>query len=307
MITVERPGLLTTVQDEGRWGYQALGVPVAGPMDPWSARVANRLVGNGPGAALLEVTLAGPTLQFHFPCLVGIAGAEFEVLVGERPLSVPGVAQTAPGDRVVFGPRRRGCRAYLAVAGGLDVPQVLGSRSTHVRAGLGGRPLRAGDRLRVGAGRAARPGDPASAPRPGWTEGPTLRIVAGTEDDAWGREVRTGLCSNLYRVSPASDRMGYRLEGPTPWPPGPSDLVSTPTVTGAVQIPPGGRPILLMADRQTTGGYAIAAVVCRADVGVAGQLAPGDEVQFTRIALNEARLAASALERQVRQWEAGGR
>ena len=162
-IHVIRPGMLTTVQDTGRWGYQSRGVPVAGPMDPVSHRLANALIGNDPGAATLEITLLGPELEFESERIVAIAGAEFDVTVDERSAPVGAAFVVAAGTRLRFGARARGSRAYLAISGGVAVPEVLGSRATHVISAMGGidgRPLRAGDRLPLGAATGARAAAP---------------------------------------------------------------------------------------------------------------------------------------------------
>jgi antagonist of KipI len=298
-LVVERPGLLTTVQDEGRWGYQSLGVPVSGPMDMESARAANALVGNPRNEALLEVTWLGPTLRVDGGARLAVTGAAFEVRIGEETLRTPLAIEVADGVTIAFGRRIAGCRAYVAVAGGLSTPSTLGSRSTHVLASLGGRALARGDRLPIGGampGRPARLEDLPAATLPG--RDTHLRMIpAGL--DAWSTDARAGLCQASYQLTPQSDRMGYRLDGPVPWPEAPGTLPSGPVVTGAIQIPSsGGTPILLMADRQTTGGYAIVGVVCEADLAVAGQLAPGDRIRFSEIDLAEA-IALSTARRQV--------
>jgi biotin-dependent carboxylase-like uncharacterized protein len=297
-LVVRAPGLVTTVQDLGRWGYQAVGVPVAGAMDTESHRVANGLVGNDAEAATLEITLAGPTLEATAQVLIAVAGADLDVTVGGRTLPPPFVTPLPAGAVVAFGRRHAGARAYLAVAGGIDTPLVLGSRSADLRGGfpgLAGRALRAGDRLPIGHAR-GRPLDLARAPlcrRPVRGGGAALRVLPGPHADREGLFHR--LCAGAFGISPRSDRMGYRLEGRTLAAPPSGDLVSMPTATGTVQVLPDGTPILLMADRQTTGGYAQAAVVIAADLPVAAQLAPGDRVRFepcTRAHAMRAMLAA---------------
>lgn len=287
-VHVVRPGMMTSVQDAGRWGFQSLGVSVSGPMDWYSHRLANRRVGNPGGTAALEITLIGPELEFDEDAVVGIAGAEFSVAIDDRPVRCDVEHEIAAGSRLRFGARRLGARAYLALRGGVAVPAVLGSRATHLVCGMGGfegRALRAGDRVPVG--RLPPGSDAASAelprrafePLPLPDGGARLRIVSGPQLDHFAPEALDVLCRTRYRITPQSDRMGYRLDGPalhvaTP------DIISDATFPGAVQVPASGQPILLMADRQTTGGYAKVAVVITADLPVAGQLAPGDWVEF---------------------------
>lgn len=301
-LVVERPGLLTTVQDRGRWGRQHLGIPVGGWMDHFSARLANRLVGNPDGEAVLEVTAIGPTLFVDGALTVAVAGAEFEVEVGPRTAVPPFVDVVSDGARIRFGHRLRGGRAYLAVAGGLDVPVTLGSRSTDLRAHFGGhagRHLKTGDRLEVGPARTPGEVRPRSLASPDWLSCRILRLLPSPEDDRWSRAAGRALCSDSWIVSPESDRMGYRLIGSARLMDAPGSLSSHPVVTGAVQIPPGGIPILLMADRQTTGGYPVAGIVAAADLPIAAQLLPGDTCRFEPASLAAADVARRALERAL--------
>ena len=286
-LSVHRAGLMTTIQDEGRWGYQAAGVPVAGPMDGWSHRLANLLVGNPRDAATLEITGTGPDLRFDRPARLAIAGAAFSGHLDGRPWTSPVVLEASAGSRLTFGDRLRGFRAYLAAAGGFDAPLVLGSRATDMRSGLGGlngRALRDGDRVLLAPGR-QDPTVRAVPPDAGWMlpEAPArLRIVLGpdSDDDDAGRAFEQ-LVGGSFTVSPQSDRMGYRLTG-GPVRIGAAPRISAPVTTGLVQVPPSGDPVLLMADRQTTGGYAAAAVVIAADLPRAAQLGPGDRLRFER-------------------------
>jgi len=282
-LRVVEPGLLTTIQDRGRWGAQALGVPVAGPMDPWSHRMANRLVGNDEACAGLEVTLSGPMIEWLAPATVAVVGGAFALSVdGAR--AEPGRAWRLPaGSRLAFGARTAGARAYVAVAGGIDVPLVLGSRSTDLASrlgGLGGRALRRGDRLEIGAGDGPPPlagrAVPVAPPPRG---GASLRVLAAP---GWmgGRLSEVGLTGTRFRIATSSNRMGYRLEGATARMAAPGAGLSTATPVGTIQVPPSGAPILLMADRQTTGGYLAPATLISADLGVAGQLGPGDWVEL---------------------------
>ncbi|HUU35133.1 MAG TPA: biotin-dependent carboxyltransferase family protein [Vicinamibacterales bacterium] len=302
-LVVLRPGLLTTVQDLGRWGSQALGVPVAGPMDTFAHRLANALVGNPAAAATLEVTLLGPELRAERALVVAVAGAAFELTVDGRPVGHQASFALAPGAVLRFGVRQGGSRAYLAVAGGIDTPPVLGSRSTHLVSGMGGlagRALVSGDVLPVGTptrGGPPRAGRPLTRPVP--AARPALRVMLGPQDAWFSRQSVETLLHELYRVSTKSNRMGFRLEGPALAVVRPEEALSEPVPFGAIQVPAGGAPILLMADRQTAGGYPKIATVITADLPVAGQLGPGDVVTFTACIRAEARAALLAREREL--------
>jgi biotin-dependent carboxylase-like uncharacterized protein len=294
-LVVERPGLLTTVQDAGRWGWQHLGVPVSGWMDPWSARLANRLAGNADDAALLEVTWLGPTVRIEGASTLAVTGASFDVLVDGVRHRSPFVRDIEAGATVAFGARHRGTRAYLAVSGGVATAPVLGSRATDVRSRLGGvsgRRLVAGDRVELGVPTHHHQTAPDLAAAR-WLHDAVLRVVFASNADP---EATHLLCSQTFRVLDASDRTGYRLEGACLLPSAEGTLVSEPVVMGAVQLPPGGAPVLLMADRQTTGGYAVLGVVSAADVPIAGQLGPGDQCQFVQCSPGESREAIARRE-----------
>lgn len=287
-VVVIRPGMLTTVQDAGRTGFQHLGVPVGGPMDWWSHQAANRLVGNGPNAATLEVTLIGPELELTRSAIAAVVGANFELTLSGRPVPMNQAFSVEAGDRLAFGERKAGARAYVAFSGGLGVPEVMGSRATHVKGALGGhegRALRRGDVLPLlepgplaqrGPNMVAVPHVPPASPV-------TLRAIEGPES------VGGAFWDSAFTVSPQSDRMGYRLDGPALDAPG--DQLSSAVAMGTVQVTPSGTCVLLMADRATSGGYARAATVITADLPLAGQLAPGDTVRFTRATLDQAREA----------------
>jgi antagonist of KipI len=274
--------MLTTVQDLGRRGYQDRGMPVAGPMDSYSLRAANLLVGNEEGAAALEVTLLGPELQFGDAATVAIAGAEFDVSVDGGPFPFHTSMRVASGSVLKFGSRRRGARAYLAVAGGVSVPPVLGSRATHLASRTGGcegRALKPGDVLSTGQAAESRGATPARLPLPERVAG--IRVLAGPHNERFGVGALSRLAEIEFRVSAQSNRVGYRLEGARVGEDRVREgLISIPMPAGALQVPPSGEPILLMADRGTTGGYPVIAVAITADLPIAGQLAPGDALRF---------------------------
>lgn len=286
-VSILRPGMFTTVQDLGRWGFQSRGVPVSGALDWYSHGLANRLLGNAADMATLEVTLMGPHMRFEVDTYFAATGAEFRLTLDDAPIEMHRPIKARSGAILKFSERVRGARAYVAVAGGIDVPEVLGSRSTHVLAGMGGhegRALRAGDALQIGA---RGEGKGVIVPRPLPL---TLFAGGGAKLRAVPADARlfAHLTSRRFRISPQSDRMGYRLEGPAIGDAPTGELISTAVPTGAIQVPPTGQPILLMNDHATTGGYAIAGTVITADLPIAGQLAPGDWVEFDACSLEAA-------------------
>jgi len=307
-IVVVKAGMLTTVQDAGRWGYQSRGVPVAGPMDPVSHRLANALVGNGRDAALLEVTLLGPELEFEDERLVAVAGADFELSLDGRQVPSHAPFTVAAGSHLRFGARRLGARAYLAVSGGITIEPVLGSRSTHLVSGMGGvsgRAVLAGDRLPLGD--PSLPQGMALAPQDAIIALPdrhaTIRVLAGPQQDYFTADALAVLQSAPYVIAQNSDRMGFRLEGPRLTHARGADIISDATPLGVLQVPASGQPILLMADRQTTGGYPKIATVIAADLTIAGQLAPSDTIAFAVCTPADALRALIAQERALMALE----
>ena len=302
-LAIRSPGLLTTVQDGGRYGHQHLGVPVAGPMDAVSYRAANAAVGNPPSAAALEVTLVGPEIEFRQAVRFAVRGAAFALRLDGASVPWDAALVAGAGQRLVFGSRGRGARAYLAVAGGVAVPAVLGSRSTHLGSrtgGLDGRALRAGDVLPVGTAEpfgtlSRRSRSPLRLP----DGGVRARVVLGPHDAHFDRSVVAAFLTTRYFVTPQSDRMGYRLRG-APLPRRTEGhLLSTATPPGAVQVPSGGAPIVLMSDRQTAGGYPRMGTVITADLPLVGQLAPGDWIEFAACDQAAALRALVRLEREL--------
>jgi len=303
-IHVIKPGMLTTVQDLGRWGLQARGVPVAGPMDPWSHRLANALVGNDRAAAALEITLVGPELEFDDERLAAVAGAEFEMAVDDRPAPWNTAFLVPAGSRLRFRMRERGVRAYLAVAGGIAVPPVLGSRATHVVSGLGGlegRPLKVGDRLPLAdESSVQRPAPAVDRPVVPFPAGHAkVRVLPGPQGDYFAPDALDVLQSEPYVIAQNSDRMGFRLSGPALAHSRGADILSDATPLGVLQVPASGQPILLMADRPTAGGYPKIATVITADLALAGQLGPGDAIGFSVCTPRDAMAALIAQERFV--------
>jgi biotin-dependent carboxylase-like uncharacterized protein len=266
MIEVLDAGPLTTVQDRGRPGWAHLGVPPSGAADPQALALANRLVGNDPRAAALEATLSGPRLRFRTPALVAVTGAETEA--SNRPFEL------GAGEVLELGRFLNGVRAYISVRGGIDVEPVLGSRSTDLLSGLGPSQLKEGDVLPIGPEPTSSPQD-VELPLPLPAE-PILRLLPGPRDDWFAPNALAG----PWRVSPASNRIGVRLEGPRIERIRHEELLSEGVVTGALQVPPSGQPILLLNDHPTTGGYPVLGVVHTDDLPLAGQLRPGQRLSF---------------------------
>jgi KipI family sensor histidine kinase inhibitor len=297
-IEVRKPGALTTVQDLGRAGFQAQGVSPGGAADSVAAIVANRLVGNPDHAAVLECCMSGPVLEFHKPGRAAWVG--WEDRSSGRPVDIP-----AGGQIDLRGPMR-GVRGYIAIAGGIEVPLILGSRSTDVRAGFGGlqgRPLQSGDRLAIGP-----PGDGPKPSENWWVRFPyeappcqllELRVQPGVQAELFDAASREEFRNGTFHISNASDRMGARLEGPNLNPPQAGNLASQPVVAGSVQIPPDGIPIVLLAERQTIGGYPQIAHVISADLPKLARAWPGTPVRFREVSLAEARDAWTTLQRSL--------
>lgn len=318
-LEVLAPGALTSVQDaRGRPGFERYGVATGGAMDPFAAELANALVGNPPDTAVLEATLAGPTLRFSSSTAFALAGGDLGALLDDAPLE-PGWSWLArPGSVLRFGERRHGLRAYLAVAGGFQVERVLGSPSTDLRAGFGGlqgRALAAGDRLEVpdlldpvartgrwlasgerGEAVATERGeaDPlaASSATPGW--GRPVRVLPGPHLERFEADALEAFCGRSWRISSQADRMGYRLVGEPIRHQRGADVTSLGLPLGAIQVPGDGQPIVLLADHQPTGGYTVLACAIRADLGLLAQRGPGEWLRFERTTVEDARAALRA-------------
>jgi len=261
---------------------------VAGPMDEYSHLLANRLVGNDASAAALEITLIGPEISINVDAICAVAGAAFSLTAGDELIAMHRAFTLRAGVRLKFGTRGAGARATFAVRGGLDAERLFGSRATSLISRLGpfgGRPLKAGDLVPIGD--AAPPdmtlldgglNETLALPMP--AGGAHLRVLQGPQEHLFAPKAYETLYGSRYTITPSSNRMGYRLEGPVLAHAGSADILSDATPLGSIQVPASGQPILLMADRQTTGGYPKIATVISADVPVAGQLAPGDWIQF---------------------------
>ncbi|TNY34540.1 biotin-dependent carboxyltransferase family protein [Thermomonospora catenispora] len=280
MIEVVRPGPLTTVQDLGRPGHAHLGVPCSGAADRPSLCLANRLVGNPEDAAGLEMTFGGAVLRFHRSGWAAVTGAPVPLRVGGRPAAMNAPCHVPAGACLEVGVPRIGVRSYLAVRGGLAVDPVLGSRSTDLLSGLGPAPLRGGDRLPVGRLPADAPILVDQAPVAPLPEEPVLRILPGPRDDWFTDDALGVLTTERYEVTAESNRVGIRLTGRPLRRAREGELPSEGMVTGALQVPPNGMPIIFLADHPTTGGYPVIAVLAGRDLPVAAQLRPGQKVRF---------------------------
>ncbi len=301
MLQVLEPGLFTTVQDLGRVGFQQYGVTTGGAMDSLALRAANALVGNAPGEAGLEITYAGPRLYAMDKCLIAVTGARIDLTIDDNPMPLDTALFVRACSTIEFGARHSGARAYLALAGGIDVPLVLNSRSTDVRGhfgGLAGRALQMGDRLapRLNIFRYARAGYTLSARLAEYyRERRTIRMIWGPHDEYFGEGARQVMLEHDFEVTELSDRMGLRLHG-LPLSRAPGELLSCGVTRGAIQVPADGQPIILMADHQTTGGYPIIATVIRADLPLLAQKIAGDTIAFTAVTHADARCAYQELE-----------
>lgn len=313
-LLVREPGLRTTIQDFGRPGFQRFGVPVSGALDPMALEAANLVAGNPPGAAALEVAVTGPLVEVAAESVrIAVAGPDLRIEVAGR-APVPALVSTtlARGERARIVASRDCAVGYVAIAGGIDVAPVLGSRSTALRARLGGfegRMLAAGDRLPLVLERA--PGGPerrapsGAAGRLDLRRPDVLRVMLAEAGGDFSAEALAGLVASAYRVAAAADRMGLRLDGPAVTALRRAEGLSVGIAPGAIQIPGDGAPILLLADRQTTGGYPAAAHVVAADLAAAGRLRPGDPIRFVAVGTGEAATLRAARRTALTGFAAG--
>jgi len=312
---VTRAGFLTSVQDLGRTGFRQFGVSTSGALDPFALRVANLLVGNDEGAAGLEITLGGLQLRFEDERIVAWCGGEFEVQIGSRALPAGHVAHLQAGDELKFDRAQIGCRCWLAISGGIDVPVVLGSSSTDLRANFGGiegRALRDEDVIPL----SKWPGSPTPVTAiSSWTAPhdwasptshyPSLRFIRGVDWNRFDDVTIQRFTQHEFSVSPDSDRMGVRLDGPELKREEETDLISEAVAPGTIQVPPSGKPILLLGDCQTIGGYPKIAHVITVDLGVAAQLRAGDGVRFVEVSLQDAHRLLMERERDLERFRIG--
>ncbi|RYY88336.1 MAG: biotin-dependent carboxyltransferase family protein [Comamonadaceae bacterium] len=322
-MTVLRPGLLASVQDLGRHGHRQLGVCPGGALDTLALTLANRLVGNAANAAGLELTMGRCTLRFEHDTRIALAGDDFDAQLDGVALNPLWSVPVRAGQTLALGganrhPGKAGLRSWLAVAGGIDVPLLLDSRSTDLKAGFGGfggRALRKGDRLPVGPSTLASPlresrtfgvRGPAQWEPPARGEGAgltVLRVLPGPESHQFSAAVRSEFHAAHWRITPQSNRMGSRLEGPALQREAAGDMLSSAVIPGTVQVPPSGQPIVLMGDAQTTGGYPRIAVVMRADLWKLAQAPLGGRLQLVAVSAAQALAAWQAQRRHLAQIE----
>ena len=290
-LLVQDAGPLTTVQDLGRFGHLRVGIPTSGPMDREAFLLANRLVGNEDNAAGLECTLLGPRIEFADERLVAVTGADMAPTLNGSAVPAWQGLRVKAGDVLRLGQARSGVRAYLAVAGGLETPLVLGSRATYPRGRLGGvegRAVRKGDRLPLGAVTAARPRRVAPDRIPAYTGEARVAVILGPQDDRFTPAGIAAFLEGPYEMLPQSDRMGARLLGPFIEHTCGHDIVSDGVPMGGIQVIGEGQPIVLLADRQSAGGYTKIATVCSFDLGRIAQVKPGGRLRFRRVTVAEA-------------------
>lgn len=306
-FVTENPGVLTTIQDEGRFGYEQFGVSTAGPMDPKAFHTANLLVGNPMGESALEATVLGPALRFEQDNVIAVTGADMGPVLNGQPCPMYQAVAVRAGDQLKLGAAKTGCRAYIAFAGGLDVPQVMGSRATALQNKVGGyegRKLAKGD---VVGFRAPNPSlalpRTAPVPAPAGKE-VTIRVILGPQDDMFTQEGIDTFLSQPYTVSKDFDRMGCRLEGAQIAHKADGNIISDGMVSGAIQVPTSGQPIIMLAERQTTGGYTKIATVISADLPLAGQCKTNDVIRFQAVTVEEAHRAWRETTRALEELKA---
>ena len=294
-MEIINPGPLTTVQDLGRFGYMNVGIGTSGVMDRQAYKIANELVGNTDGEAVLEATLMGPEIEFTSDAVIAVTGADMKPAIDGYSIGNYKAVKIVRGQRLKLGMAVSGCRAYIAVRGGIDVEKVMGSRSTNLKCGIGGfegRNLRIGDLLKIGVSTELSNSELEKLNSKNyrgleWNGNMTVRVIEGPQGDYFTEEGLKNFYSMEYKISPESDRMGIRLSGAKVESYNGTDIVSDGIAFGSVQIPSSGQPIVLMADHQTTGGYAKVATVVSEDLSLLAQARPGDLVHFEKVDIGD--------------------
>ncbi len=327
MIKITKPGLLTSIQDLGRYGYQKYGVITSGVMDSVAHRIANLLVGNDEKEATLELTLLGPDMEFRDDTLISICGGNLSPSINGKPIKLWRSVLVKAGSKLKFGGCKTGCRAYLAVAGGFDVPEVMNSKSTYIRAEIGGhngKALQNDDELSVGKhSELSRQISEVLASElkentfteMQWTissdfivssvSKPHVRVMKGRQYDWFTTESQMKLFTEHFEVTAQSDRMGYRLKGPELSLQNEQEMLSEAVSFGTIQVPSEGNPIVLLADRQTTGGYPKIGQIATVDLSIMAQLKPGDKVQFVEVSHEVAQQLYLDREKKIHQLKQG--
>jgi antagonist of KipI len=328
MITVKRAGLLTIIQDLGRCGFQKYGVIVSGAMDQTSHRIANILVGNDENEPTVEMTLVGPTFQFQEDALIAICGGDLSATINGIPVHLWRPIYVKKNSELKFSACRNGCRAYLAVAGGFKIDKVLNSKSTYLRAGIGGlngSALQTGDQLSVGHYSILAKKISSSLSKQvkngyfesKWGVNPKrltatqhknikeIRVIRGRQYDWFTEESQKHFFRSPYTITNQSDRMGYRLQGAKLTLATEQEMISEAVNFGTIQVPPDGKPIILLADRQTTGGYPKIGQVIQVDLPIIAQAKPGEKLCFSEISLTEAHYLYMEREKYINEIKNG--
>lgn len=305
-IKIVNPGMLTTIQDKGRYGYQQFGVPVAGVMDSFSHRVANILVENEENESVLEATMMGPSIEFQDTEVISITGGNLSPVINGNPVRMWKSILVNQGDTLSFKGMKEGCRSYIAFGGGIEVPLIMGSKSTYMKAKMGGycgRKLNTGDIIEIGS-----PKNPKETLKgrtipkeyiPVFEKELEVRVIFGPQDEMFTPSGIETFLSTPYTVTNECDRMGFRLEGEEIAHIDGGDIISDGIAFGAIQVPGHGKPIIMMADRQTTGGYTKIGNVIWADLWKVGQSKPGDRLRFKKVTVQEAHDLLMAFEARI--------
>lgn len=307
-MVIENPGIYTTVQDEGRFGYEQFGVSPAGPMDRRAFHLANLLVGNELKEAELEMTFSGLTARFTGPAVIALTGADMHPLLNGIPICMYRAVPVRTGDVLLLQQADCGCRTYLAAAGDMEIPVVMGSRSTLVKnriGGLEGRPLKRGDTIELRSNIEALDNSaarwmPVERKTKGCCE---VRVIRGPQEDEFTGNGINDFYQSIYKVTGDSDRMGYRLEGPPPGHVTDGNIISDGIVMGSIQVTTSGQPIVMMADSQSIGGYTKIATVISVDLPLIGQCRAGDELRFVPIEIEEAHRLYKEYCRELKKLE----
>ena len=304
-IKILNPGLLTTIQDKGRWGYQKFGMSVAGVMDDFSTRIANLLVGNSEYEAVLEITLLGVEILFNCDEVISITGANMNPKINGNTVPMWTSLYVKAGDKLTSTGAVSGLRTYIGLSRGLDVPEIMGSKSTFTRGNLGGfegRKLNKNDEIKLGEKALTNYGSYLpDLYKPIYGKNNTIRVVLGPQDDYFEEEAINVFLDSIYTITSEADRMGYRLDGPKIEHIDGADIVSDGIVFGSVQVPGHGSPIIMMADRQTTGGYTKIATVITPDLPKLAQMSPGNTMNFQKLTVEESHSIYKEYENQFEE------
>jgi len=294
IMKILKPGMYTTIQDIGRYNHQKSGMSVSGAMDQFSLRVANILVGNIDSEACLETMLFGLKIKFEGDALIAVTGGDLMPMINNKAIDMWSGVKVLDGDELSFGTVKNGCRSYIAIEHGIDVPEVMGSKSTYVKGKVGGfegRMLKAGDEINIGSLDENNFNSIKKLPIeliPSYSKDNIVRVVMGPQEDYFTEDGINTFLDCAYEVTNEADRMGYRLSGTKISHKAFADIISDAVTMGSVQVPGDGAPIIMMADRQTTGGYTKIATIITPDINIVGQLKPGDSVRFKLIDIEEA-------------------